>query len=132
MKRVSFQPLTQNSQKLDLALWGRWLDVESHSLRFALKGGVPHVVGKAAVLCSSNLAKIVNIRSIIRGFGYKRYPWKWWWRLFVTAMAKKGLQHGVRAKVTGANPTRGGGSTTTFTRAGVPGCLDLTPDPSQS
>ena len=65
MKGFSFQPLNRrNFQKTDLALWDRWLDVES-PLRFATKGGVPNVVGKAAVLCSSNLAKIVNILSII-------------------------------------------------------------------
>ena len=47
-----------------------------------------------------NLAKIVNIRSIIRGFGYQGYKWKWWWRPFLTTMAKKGLQNRVRVRVT--------------------------------
>ena len=48
MKGVSFQPINRpNSQNPDLALWDRWLDVESPSLRLALKGGVPNVVGKA-------------------------------------------------------------------------------------
>ena len=70
MKGVSFQPLKhRNSQKANLALWGKWLDVESTSLRFSLKGGVPNVVGKAALLCSSNLA---------RDSKHPKHDWRVW------------------------------------------------------
>ena len=78
MKGFSFQPLNHpNSQKPHLAVWEKWRDVKFPRLRFALKGGgVPNVVGKAALLCTSNLARI-----------YKEYTWKWWLRPFATIMA---------------------------------------------
>ena len=67
---------TKSLNTSHLALWDKWIDVESPSPRFALEGGGPNVVGKAAVLCSSNLARIVNTQSIIRGFVYKGYKGK--------------------------------------------------------
>ena len=87
MKGVSLHPLNRrNCQKANLALGDKWLDVEFLSLRFASKGGVTNVVRKAAALCSSNLAKIVNIRSTNRGFGYKGYNYKWRWPRRVSKM----------------------------------------------
>ena len=64
-------------------MWDKWVDASSSNVEFALKSRVPTLVGKVATLCSSTKARVINLRSVVMGFGYKGYKWKWWWRPLV-------------------------------------------------
>ena len=67
----------------DFKLWDKWVDASSSNVEFALKSHVPTLVGKVATLCSSTHVRVINLRSIVMGFGYKSYTLKWWWRPLV-------------------------------------------------
>ena len=93
MKGVKWQPLYHASRlEGDFELWDRWVDASSSNVEFALKSRVPTLIGKVATLCSSTEARMINLRSIVMGFGYKGYKWKWWWRPLVNTLTRCGFQ----------------------------------------
>ena len=73
-------------------MWDKWVDASSSNVEFALKSRVPTLAGKAATLSSSTRARLVNLRSIVMGFGYKEYKWKWWQRPLVNTLTRCGFQ----------------------------------------
>ena len=92
MKGVKWQPLYRASCLVgDLELWDRWVDASSSNVEFALKSRVPTLIGKVATLCSSTEATMINLRSIVMGFGYKGYKWRWWWRPLVNTLTRCGF-----------------------------------------
>ena len=93
MKGVKWQPLSHTFPLVgDFQLWDKWVDASSSNVDFALKSRVPTLVGKAATFSSSTLARMVNLRSIVMGFGYKKYKWKWWWRPLVNTLCSVGFK----------------------------------------
>ena len=93
MKGVKWQPLDRAFPLVgDFQLWDKWVDASSSNVEFALKSRVPTLVGKVATLCSSTKARVINLRSVVMGFGYKGYKWKWWWRPLVNTLTRCGFQ----------------------------------------
>ena len=93
MKGVKWQPLYRAYRLVvDLELWDRWVDASSSNVEFALKSRVPTLIGKVTTLCSSTEARMINLRSIVMGFGYKGYKWRWWWRPLVNTLMRCGFK----------------------------------------
>ena len=92
MKGVKWQPLNDAFPLVgDFQLWDKWVNASLSNVEFALKSRVPTLVGKVATLCSSTHARVINLRSIVMGFGYKSYKWKWWWRPLVNTLTRCGF-----------------------------------------
>ena len=72
------------------------MDAKSPNIQFALRSSVPNTTGKTLMLCSSVYTRLLNLGSLIRGFGYMGYKWKWWWRPFINTITKKGMGKYVR------------------------------------
>ena len=74
MKGVKWPPLDRAFTLVgDFQLWDKWVDAFSLNVEFALKSRVPTLVGKVATLSSSTYARVINLRSVVMGFGYKSY-----------------------------------------------------------
>ena len=96
MKGVSLQPLSGDTITPDFEVWKKWMDAKSPNIQFALRSSVPNTTGKTLMLCSSVYTRLLNLGSLIRGFGYMGYKWKWWWRPFINTITKKGMGKYVR------------------------------------
>ena len=92
MKGVKWQLLNRAFSLVgDFQLWDNWVDASSSNVEFALKSRVPTLVGTVATFSSSSHARVINLRSIVTGFGYKSYKWRWWWRPLVNTLKRCGL-----------------------------------------
>ena len=79
MKGVKWPPLSRTFPLVgDFQLWDKWVGASPPNVAFTRKSRVPTLVGKAATLSSSTRARMINLRNIVMGFGYKKYKWKWW------------------------------------------------------
>ena len=92
MNGVSYQSAFVMKPTPDLKLWDRWVDRESPNARFGLRSTIPNLVGKAAWYSSCADTRMNNVRSIVRGMGYKGYPWRWWWPSFSSKVNALGLK----------------------------------------
>ena len=74
------------------------MDAKSPNIQFALHSSVPNITGKTLWLCFCVYTRLLNLGSLIRGFGYMGYMWKWWWRPFINTINKKGMGKYARRK----------------------------------
>ena len=88
MKGVSLLPLSGDIITPVFEVWKKWMDAKSPNIQFALRSSVPNTTGKTLLLCSRVYTRLLNLGSLIRGFGYMGYKWKWWWRPFINTNQK--------------------------------------------